>query len=93
MEEAPLNVTFWNKFVFQRLLNLLELNFHQAYTDFMNWVNPYVTDCKNGSSITARCYADNNCYTLAFTIGEYDKCVKHVWRSCYVYNTRPQTLG
>ena len=54
MEEAPLNVTFWKKFVLQKLSNLLELNFRQAYIDFMYRVNPYVPDCKNGSSITAR---------------------------------------
>ncbi|KAM9910961.1 hypothetical protein OXX69_003981 [Metschnikowia pulcherrima] len=74
--EAPLNATFWDKFVLQRLSNSSDLNFHQAYTDYMYRVNPYVPDCKNGSSVSADCYADNYCYNLAFTIDEYDKCVK-----------------
>ncbi|KAM9920418.1 hypothetical protein OXX80_012442 [Metschnikowia pulcherrima] len=74
--EAPLNATFWDKFVLQRLSNSSDLNFHQAYTDYMYRVNPYVPDCKNGSSVTADCYADNYCYNLAFTIDKYDKCVK-----------------
>ncbi|OBA19489.1 hypothetical protein METBIDRAFT_214799 [Metschnikowia bicuspidata var. bicuspidata NRRL YB-4993] len=72
---APLNATFWDEFVLKKLANLLDVSFHQKYTDYLYRINPYVPDCKNGSLVTGDCYEDNYCYNLAFVVDDYDKCV------------------
>lgn len=71
---APLNATFWDKFVLQRLSNLLDVSFHQKYTDYLYRINPYVPSCKNGTSVTGDCYTNNYCYNSAFTVDDYAKC-------------------
>ncbi|GEQ67459.1 hypothetical protein JCM33374_g1124 [Metschnikowia sp. JCM 33374] len=74
-KHAPLNATFWDNFVLKRLANQSDVSFHQKYTDYLYRVNPYVPNCKNGTSVAGNCYADNYCYNSAFTIDQYGQCM------------------
>lgn len=74
--DSPLNATFWDQFVLQKLRNLLEVEFNQLYTDFMYRNNPYVPSCKNGSEITDDCYEENYCYNVGFKVDDYYKCIE-----------------
>lgn len=73
---APLNATFWDEFVLQRLRNQLDIEFNQLYTNYLYRNNPYVPSCDNSSSITDDCYEDNYCYNAAFRVDEYYKCTE-----------------
>lgn len=71
---APLNATFWDEFVMTRLANKLDVDFNQLYTKFLFRDNPYVPDCKNGSSVTDDCYTENYCYNFAFKVDDLANC-------------------
>lgn len=73
---APLNATFWDEFVVKRLRNVLDVDFNQKYTNLMFRENPYVTDCRDGSKITKKCYKNNFCDAIAFKVDDFDSCVQ-----------------
>lgn len=72
---APLNATFWDKFVVQKLKNETNIEFNQLYTDLLYRINPYVPDCSNDTTVTDDCYTDNYCDIIGFKVDDYYKCV------------------
>lgn len=74
-KDAPLNATFWDKFVVQNLKNETNIEFNQKYTDLMYRVNPYVPDCSNDTKITDDCYTDNYCDVIGFKVDDYNSCL------------------
>lgn len=74
-ESSPLNATFWDKYVVQRLRNQLDVDFNQLYTNLLYRNNPYVPSCSNDTTITDDCYEDNYCNAIAFKVDDYYKCV------------------
>lgn len=74
-ESSPLNATFWDKYVVQRLKNQLDVDFNQLYTNLLYRNNPYVPSCANDSKITADCYEDNYCNIIGFKVDDYYSCV------------------
>lgn len=75
-ENAPLNATFWDKFVVKMLGNRLDTEFNQRYTDLMFRENPYVMSCKNGTEVSSKCYENNYCDIIGFKVDDYNECVK-----------------
>lgn len=73
-EKAPLNATFWNRFVVEPIKNESNIEFNQKYTDLLHRFAPGTPDCKNGSVISDQCYTDNICDMSSFTSDEYNKC-------------------
>lgn len=72
---APLNASFWDKFVVQKLKDRHNIQFNQRYTDLMFRENPYVPDCKNGSQVTDKCYQNNYCDAIGFKIDDFNECI------------------
>ncbi|PVH14274.1 uncharacterized protein CXQ87_002402 [Candidozyma duobushaemuli] len=75
-DDAPLNATFWDKFVLSHLRNVSDIDFNQKYTNLMFRENPYITECKNGSKVSSKCYENNYCDAIAFKVDDYDRCVQ-----------------
>lgn len=73
-KNAPLNATFWNNFVLQKLGNLSDVDFNQKYTNYLYRNNPYVPKCKNGTNVSSKCYSNNYCYNAAFRADEVKLC-------------------
>lgn len=74
--EAPLNATFWDKYVVQKLKDRTAVDFNQKYTDYLYRINPYVPDCSNGTSVSDDCYTDNYCDAMGFRVDDYYKCTE-----------------
>lgn len=74
-DSSPLNATFWDKYVVQRLKNELDVDFNQLYTNLLYRNNPYVPSCANDSKITGDCYEDNYCNVIGFKVDDYYSCV------------------
>lgn len=71
---APLNATFWDKYVASNIRNESNIEFNQLYADYMFRLSPYVPDCKNGSVISDECYNNNWCTAGHFTSEEFIAC-------------------
>lgn len=74
-DSSPLNATFWDNYVVQRLRNQLDVDFNQLYTNLLYRNNPYVPSCANDSSITGDCYEDNYCDVIGFKVDDYYSCI------------------
>jgi len=72
---SPLNATFWDKFVVQKIKNETDIDFNQLYTNLLYRLNPYVPSCDNKTSITSDCYVNNYCDIIGFKVDDYNKCV------------------
>lgn len=73
--DSPLNATFWDTYLVQKLSNKTEVSAHQLYTDYRFRINPYVPDCSLGGNVTDDCYIDNYCYNAAFRVDDYVVCL------------------
>lgn len=72
---SPLNATFWDKFVVQKIKNQTNIEFNQLFTNLLYRLNPYVPSCKNGTTITTSCYNDNYCDIISFKVDDHKKCI------------------
>lgn len=72
---SPLNATFWDKFVVQKIKNKTNIELNQLFTNLLYRLNPYVPSCDNGTSITSSCYIDNYCDIIGFKVDDYNKCI------------------
>ncbi|KAF7584396.1 Calcineurin-like phosphoesterase family protein [Clavispora lusitaniae] len=73
---SPLNASFWDQFVVQRLKDQSDIEFNQLYTNLLYRNNPYVPSCANNSKITDDCYTSNYCDIIGFKVDDYNKCVQ-----------------
>lgn len=76
-ERAPLNATFWHKYVFERLRNESDIEFNQQYSNIRYRFGPGVPDCKNGSVISDTCYNENYCVVGSFYSDDYQACLRN----------------
>ena len=75
-KSAPLNATFWHKFILSKLNDTSNIDFNQKYMELQYRQSPYVPQCKNDSSITDECYTLNYCVGGTFLSDVYAKCLK-----------------
>ena len=73
---APLNATFWDKFVVQNLKNESNIEFNQLYTDIQYRYGPEVPVCKNGTVVSDDCYNENYCIVANFYSDDYNDCLR-----------------
>ena len=75
---APLNATFWDKYVVQRLKDKLEVDFNLLYSSLIFRHYPYVASCANGTQVSNSCYQDNYCNVIGFDVNDYFDCAKNI---------------
>lgn len=75
-ETAPLNGTFWHRFVASKLANQTDIEFNQLYMDLQYRHSPYTPNCTNGSSVSLECHDANYCVVDNFNSYNYTKCLK-----------------
>lgn len=73
---APLNATFWDKYVVSNIKNSSNIDFNQKYSDTLYRLAPGTPICANGTTITDDCYNDNFCEIVSFNSEDFFKCVK-----------------
>ncbi|KAI3403763.2 hypothetical protein KGF56_003398 [Candida oxycetoniae] len=75
-EDAPLNGTFWHKYVAQRLWNTSDVEFSQTFTNFRYRLSPYTPNCTNeDGTLSDSCFTANNCF-VNFYADDQRRCQK-----------------
>ncbi|WLF78041.1 hypothetical protein PVL30_001767 [Lodderomyces elongisporus] len=59
----PLNATFWNRYVAEKLGNKSEIGFNQKFTELQYRWGPGMPNCTNGTTLSDNCYSENYCVT------------------------------
>lgn len=72
--DAPLNSTFFHKYLMENLKNQTDISFNQKYTDIRFRHSPFIDDCSNGTVVSDDCYNSNWCATSNFLSDEYINC-------------------
>ncbi|CAN3363294.1 hypothetical protein DICA2_E10374 [Diutina catenulata] len=70
---APLNATFWNKYVVSKLKSDIGVN--QKYIKNQYRDSPYVPQCANNSEVSTKCRDENWCLINNVLLEDYIKCV------------------
>lgn len=71
---APLNATFWNKYVVSKLKSDVEVN--QRYIQNQYRDSPFVPECGNNSEVLTKCRNENLCNVNNVLLEDYIKCTK-----------------
>ncbi|KAK6463279.1 sphingomyelin phosphodiesterase [Scheffersomyces coipomensis] len=71
---SPLNATFWNNFVLQKIANQSDIEFNQLYMDYQYRFSPQVPKCANGTKVSTACYNGNYCVLSSFFSDDYINC-------------------
>lgn len=74
--DAPLNATFWHKYVASNLRNSSDIAINQEYMGLQYRLSPFVPNCTDGTMVSDECYAGNWCDVSARTGEEYKECKK-----------------
>ncbi|CAI5756092.1 unnamed protein product [Candida verbasci] len=62
-KNLPLNATFWDEYVVQKLKDKSNIEFNQLYMDYMYRKSPATPNCNgNNSQITNECWENNYCF-------------------------------
>jgi len=72
--KAPINATFWQKYVVDNLKNESNIEFNQLYSSLQYRHSPLVPNCTNGTKISSRCWNENYCNAGNFLSWDYNKC-------------------
>lgn len=76
--DAPLNATFWDKYVVQNLKNSTDTEFNQLYTNYLWRFSPYTPNCSHKGNVSSGCYTDNYCDVIGFDVDTTLKCAGNV---------------
>ncbi|KAK6198834.1 sphingomyelin phosphodiesterase [Scheffersomyces amazonensis] len=71
---SPLNATFWNDYVLQKVANQSDVEFNQLYADLQYRYSPGTPNCKNGTEVSKACYNGNFCVLSNFYSDDYINC-------------------
>lgn len=71
---APLNGTFWHRYVASRLRNDTDIEINQRYIGLQYRLSPFVPDCNNGTGVSTECYNSNWCDVSAYDAIDYEAC-------------------
>ncbi|ODV81925.1 putative sphingomyelin phosphodiesterase 1 precursor [Suhomyces tanzawaensis NRRL Y-17324] len=74
-ETSPLNASFWQSYVVEKLAQKNNTEFHQLYSDLQYRKSPYVPECKNGSQVSTDCWNENYCVVANFLPNDYADCL------------------
>lgn len=75
-ETSPLNGTFWNDYVLQRLLNTSDIDFNQQYTGYQYRLTPTQPKCNNDGELSDRCYNENYCEAGTYLAEDFIRCLR-----------------
>lgn len=73
-KDAPLNATFWHKFVASKLANESDIAFNQLYSDLQYRHSPFTPNCTNGTEVSEVCQSENYCVVGNFYSFNRTKC-------------------
>ncbi|KAL6452043.1 Smpd1 Sphingomyelin phosphodiesterase [Candida maltosa Xu316] len=75
--DAPLNATFWDKFVVEKLKDPSNIEFNQLYSNYWYRFSPYTPNCTHpaGGNITKACYNSNYCFAANIDTLARSKCL------------------
>ncbi|CAN3359809.1 hypothetical protein DICA4_D19108 [Diutina catenulata] len=71
-KDAPLNATFWHRFVVSKLETDIDVN--QEYIKNQYRDSPFVPNCANDTKVSTKCHKENLCNMNALVEG-YNKCI------------------
>ncbi|CAI5760528.1 unnamed protein product [Candida verbasci] len=74
-KNAPLNGTFWHRFVVEILLNTDDIEFAQKFINHQYRLSPLTPKCDNNNKLSNECYNENNCY-LNFHSDDVINCLR-----------------
>ena len=75
--DAPLNATFWHKYVATQLKNETNIEFNQKFLEIQYRYGPGVTDCDNNGTVSDDCYNQNYCVVGNFFSDDYQNCLRY----------------
>ena len=75
--DAPLNATFWHKYVAIQLKNETNVEFNQKFLEIQYRYGPGVTDCDNNGTVSDDCYNQNYCVVGNFFSDDYQNCLRY----------------
>ncbi|EGV63807.1 metallophosphatase-domain-containing phosphoesterase [Yamadazyma tenuis] len=75
---APLNGTFWNQYVLQKLADNSSIEFNQLYTNLQYRSTLNTPVCDDDGKLSTDCYQQNYCEAGSYLSDEYLKCMNQL---------------